>query len=288
MTTAKVIDMEAHSAQNSKITHNVVVVDREMAQRWLGKNLHNRKVRAARVGQYQRDMIEGRWLFAGDPIRFDTNEVLLDGQHRLLALAGSPTPLAVPFLVIRGLPPEAQAAMDQGSKRTAGDQLGMRGVKNAVNVGAAVKLFITWERGLLFRDFKIAHAQISTPLIEEWVVDHAAEVERLQDSLHHIRSSDSRPSVGGAACLIFDRLDSEATREFFRLLATGAGTEGHPINALDQRLRRMRKQQVAVTEREGLALHIQAWNAWRGGRQLTRFQRPKGGNWTVNNFPEPR
>lgn len=270
-----------------QITHTVIVVTPEMARRWLGVNVANRTVRETRVAKYRDDMESGRWTFAGDPVRFDVNGVLIDGQHRLLALAEADVPDGVAFLVIRGLPPESKSVMDQGAKRTAGDQLTMRGVKNAANVASAVKQFMVWEKGYLFRDAKLAH-EISTPAIEEWVHNHSVEVEHLNEVLHFIRRTESRPMVGGAMFLIFERVDPEAAAEFFRLLATGAGAEGNPINTLDQKLRRARRQGQRVTARDEMAAFIQAWNAWRAGRQVMQLLRPKGGTWTASNFPEPR
>lgn len=270
----------------NKITHSVNMVDAEMATRWLKRNVNNRKPRTARVLKYRDDMLSGRWTFAGDPIRFNVQGDLIDGQHRLLALADLPD-VTIPMLVIRGLPSEAQSVMDQGAKRTPGDQLGMRGVKNASNVASAIKQFLIWERGYMFRDLKVAHAEISTPLIEQWAAEHSVEVEHLNESINDIRTADGRPSIGGAAFIAFDRVAPSDARLFFDLLAHGAGTEGHPINTLDKKLRRTRREGRAVAARDELASYIQAWNAWREGRSITRFMKPSAG-WTTSNFPEPR
>lgn len=276
-----------NSISSPQITHSVVVVTPEMAKRWLGTNANNRRLRDARIAKYRGDMEEGRWTFAGDPIRFDVNGNLVDGQHRLLALADAAVS-GVGFLVIRGLPPEAQSVMDQGAKRTAGDQLQMRGVKNAASVAAAVKQFMIWEQGLLFRDTKVVHSEISTPAIEQWVRNHSIEVEHLNESMHYVRQCESRPMVGGAAFLIFQAVDAAGAAEFFHRLATGAGTSGDPINTLDQKLRRQRRAGQRVTARDELATFIQAWNAWRDGRTVTQLLRPKGGAWTPKNFPVAR
>ena len=271
---------------DNKVTPSIVLVTPAMAERWLSANTNNRTPRLGRVAKYREDMEFGRWQFAGDPIRFDINGTLLDGQHRLMALAEAQVE-GIPFLVIRGLPVESQGVMDQGAKRTAGDQLAMFGTKNASNVAAAVKQYIIWERGYLFRDSKVA-AEISTPTIESWVRDNPHRVARLNASMQHIRNSGGRPMVSGAAFLCFEEVDAEAAADFFRLLATGAGYEGSPINTLSQKLNRQRQRGVKVTARDELAMFIQAWNAWRDDRSLRHLVRPSGGRWNIENFPVPR
>lgn len=37
-----------------------------------------------------------------------------------------------------------------------------------------------------------------------------------------------------------------------------------------------------------IAFFVLAWNAFRDERQLSKFQRPNGGSWSRDNYPEPR
>lgn len=268
-----------------RIDHKVVMVDAGIAARWLTRNTKNRKIRQGTVARYRSDMAEGRWTFAGDPIRFDTNGNLIDGQHRLTALSELEG-VTVPMLVVRGLPNEAQGFMDQGIKRTPGDQLSLKDVTDPNKVAAVAKQFIAWESGYLFRDQKLV-GQITAPHIEEWVAQHAEDVSFLNSLGTLVRQHDAPPSVAGAAAVAFGRIDPAKTLEFFTLLARGAGTSGNPIVTLDKRLQSMRRNGVKVPSRDYLAFFILAWNAWRDGRQMAKFQRPRGGRWAEDNFPEP-
>ena len=271
---------------SNKITHAIVMVTPDMAERWLTYNTHNRKVRQRTVAKYRADMEAGLWAMAADPIRFDRSGTLLDGQHRLIALSELPESVAVPFLVVRGLPPESQGVMDQGSKRTPGDQLALAGVRNANSVAAAVKKLLIWRGGVMFRDTKLQ--QVSAPQIEAWVSDHSGDVEFFNSIWSLIRQNDAPPSVAGAAAFTFADIDPVACERFFTLLARGAGGEGHPITTLDKRLQRTRREGLKMPDRDYLALFILAWNAWRDGKQMSKFQRPRGGRWSEENFPVPR
>ena len=256
------------------------------ARKWLAFNTHNRPVSQIAVDKYRSDMIAGRWQFAGDPIRFDVEGRLLDGQHRLHALATCPDDVTLDLLIISKLPADTQTVMDQGRRRTPGDQLGLLGVRNAVVAGAGIRLFLAHESGLMFRD---SHAQsgITTTRIERWYIDNAELADAAID-VPFLTASDAPPSVAMCAALLFtDRYGLAKATEFFRLLHAGAG-EGHPINTLDKRLQRYRRERIKATPRDTLALFIQAMNYWLDGQTITRFQMPRGAKWTADNYPRLR
>lgn len=280
MTVQTEVDMAS-----DRVQHSIIMVDAATATRWLKRNVKNRKIRQGLVARYRSDMAEGRWTFAADPVRFDTAGNLLDGQHRLTALSELEG-ATVPMLVVRGLPTEAQGVMDQGGKRTPGDQLGLKDVTDPNKVAAAAKQLIAWESGYLFRDQKLV-GQITTPHIEGWVESHPADVAFLNGLGTLVRQHDAPPSIAAAAAVAFGRIDVQCATEFFTLLARGAGTTGHPIVTLDKRLQAMRRNGVKIPTRDYLAFFILAWNAWRDGRQMAKFQRPRGGRWAEDNFPEP-
>ena len=83
-----------------------MAVEPEQAQKWLERNIANRTLRPSRVQEYATAMTEGRWRYTADPIRFDSDGKLIDGQHRLMAVVRSGC--TVEMHVVRGLSPEAQ------------------------------------------------------------------------------------------------------------------------------------------------------------------------------------
>lgn len=264
----------------------LVHVTPALAREWLTRNHRNRSVSELTVARYLNDMTAGRWQYAADPIRFDADGNLLDGQHRLTALAAVADPeLALPMLVVRGLPADTQLIMDQGKRRTPGDQLSLLGVRDSNVVAAGIRLLIAHETGALFRDSHVRQVATTNAQMEAWYATHTDLVSAASE-IHSLKSSDAPPSVAFCAAMMFIRvMGAEATQEFFRLLAVGAG-EGHPINALDKRLQRIRRERLKFSTRDYLAMFIQAANAWREDRKVARFQRPSGAKWTVDSFPK--
>lgn len=268
------------------VTTEIINVTPSLASAWLATNTRNRPVSKTAVKRYKRDMESGNWRFSADPIRFDTSNHLIDGQHRLAAVSELEGH-TFQFLVVRGLDRDSQLVMDQGVKRTAGQQLALLGVKNANHMAAGAKLYMIWTSGLMFKDNKIQQL-ITAPQIEQWVSSHPAHVEAAQRNYTRVKNIDSSYTVTIAAFMRFREIDPDAAVTFLDKLSTGAGLEqGSPILALINRQRRIQREGFKISNREMLAFYIQSWNAWREGRSMDRFVRPRGGSWAADTFPKP-
>ena len=117
----------------------------EVARAMLEMNTGNfRKPESSRVERYAREMRRGEWLMNGDSIRFN-GSVLLDGQHRLLAVVKSG--VAIQSIVIRDLE-NVGHTLDRGRPRTVAQWLTHRGIRNGCDVAATTKLVIAHDKGL--------------------------------------------------------------------------------------------------------------------------------------------
>ncbi|WP_280265246.1 hypothetical protein [Nocardia wallacei] len=277
----------------SDLSTDVVTLDAAVAQQWLLRNTNNRTIREKKVRAYHLEMIEGRWKFNGEAIKFDTDGNLLDGQHRLAALARTAgTGLAFPMLVIRGLPPDTQVTMDQGVKRTPSDQLELRGIgaNNAQLIAGGIRVLEQWLEGSLStgRD-RTRMSGLSAPKVVEWAERHPQHVEVIKlYASRGITRIKARPSVTAAVAVRFHEIDPDDCARYFDGVLTGAGLAlDSPILALRERLDRIRTNKVQTSDWEFLALFVITWNAFRRGRPLTKVQLPKHGLSRAN-FPEPQ
>ncbi len=265
-------------------------MDAATAQQWLRRNTRNRRVREKKVHQYHVEMIEGRWTFNGAAIKFDTEGNLLDGQHRLAALARTAgTGLEFPVLVVYGLASQTQITMDQGAKRTPADQLELAGIGKAHThlVASAIRVLEQWNGGELFGD----HNRLSpllAPKVVEWAERYPQHVETITTYARRgITRIKARPSVTAAVAVRLHEIAPAECAEFFELMLSGAGLAADsPILALRERLDRIKTYKITTSDRELLALFVVTWNAVREQRPLTKVLLPKGGL-TRENFPQP-
>lgn len=122
----------------------------ETARKYLKSNTSNRNVRQLAVSEYANEMRSGRWLLTHQGIAFDSEGVLIDGQHRLLAIIEAGVPIEM--MVSRDLPKFVNGhaglftsdVVDNGRKRTVADQLRMNhGVENPNLAAAAARTIAT-------------------------------------------------------------------------------------------------------------------------------------------------
>lgn len=106
-------------------------------------NNRNRRPSKVVVSKYSTDMLNGSWKRSGQTISFDCTGGLLDGQHRLLAVANTGIPQE--FVAIYGLAPDAIEVIDNGKIRTTGDTLDMNGYNDSNVLASLSRAIIAYQ-----------------------------------------------------------------------------------------------------------------------------------------------
>jgi hypothetical protein len=107
------------------------------------RNPRNRKINKTRVNLFTNSMLNDKWRFNGDTIRFDYNGDMLDGQHRLLAIINSNKSQVV--TLISGLDPSVFDSIDVGGKRSGSDTLSVNNVPSPTLTASVVKFIFAFE-----------------------------------------------------------------------------------------------------------------------------------------------
>lgn len=252
---------------------DLIEITPEMARKWLELNIeNNRGIRPQVVGAYARDMAAGRWHLTGDPIRFDEDGNLIDGQHRLYAILEANVPIW--SYIVRGVKKEAFYAIDSGIKRTMGDELTFAGEKNAIALAAAIHQLMRYERNIMDKGTSLKATR----------AEYMEELEKhpeIRDSIHFGQMTKNilRHSIGTALHYLFSRKDQVLADEFFIKLAQGTNLEeGDPIYLLRERLMRenIKGGKTRMVPREVIAIVIKAWNAKR------KNEKPRSLRWRGN------
>lgn len=264
-------------------TYRPVSVTPDLAREWLKRNSHNRNLNERRVNVLAGAMKRGEWHENGDTIRFSSEGVLLDGQHRLAAVVKSG--VTIRALVVEGLTQETQDTMDAGKLRSFADVLKLRGISDENNVAALARKVYVWETGQVrSQNTPPTHAQLSH-IVEKRLVDLRESITVARSVRRHIPV---QSSIIGIAHWVFYEIAPEDTTFFFDRLRDGRGlTEGNPILALREALLRdLAKNGRRMNPTMVLALFIKAWNAYRKGETVS-FLRWRAGGASPEAFPEP-
>lgn len=272
----------------------LMTVSPELAAHWLMTyNSCNRPQRLRLIGAYAHDMKSSQWQFTGDPVRFGTDGLLYDGQHRLHAIAESGVPQRI--LVIRGLHPEARGAIDGGALRRISDDLKMDGVASTqLNTLTAIATrAIYWEMGV-----RLPHSGNPRNLTKmerlSYIRSHPEleHVTRRGVQVAKATRRDLRPAVAGFTfwlCLDVSEQDAYTFFEDLELVSQWKKelSPNSPVKALRRRL-----QDPGLTEADQLYLVLKAWIYFRSDRPADRLSLPKmraqGEPMTADKIPDPR
>lgn len=277
----------------SAMDFQVMRITPKQAHELLEKNSVNRKLRPTLVEAYRRDMEEGRWRMTGESIQFSRTDQLLNGQHRLTALAGSKklARRGIDFLVVTGLDDQTQGMMDQGAKRGVADALRIAHghVKNITIVSGIARWTVAYPEigvGSMMQalKYKVSVAEAVEAYTQQ--EDIAEAGERAVAFRKHVPAS---VTATGYTWLHMHRIDPEATNEYWgAMVDLSFGAKDDPRKAALRRLTSMatdgefranRLTSVAV-----VSVLTRSWNAWRRDEEMPTIT-PKGKNGIIEPVP---
>lgn len=281
----QIIKRFSAQVEEQKVRVSLVVINSDDARELLQSNTDNRKIKRAKVAEYKRAIERGDFWFNGDAIRISDKGVMLDGQHRLEALASTNGTITV--LLVEGLPAEARDTIDVGATRTAANLLEFGGgetgrVANAVNIAALGRAALILEDESMPSKLEVA----------QFVHRNRDELESAYR--HGAHTVESSPLKGGTtpyalAAYLIGKVEQDQTviGEFFARLASGEGLyHGDPILTLRNRLISSPPDTSGGSRHRYLknsALFIRAWNAWAAGKELNYLRAWGEGQ----RFPDP-
>lgn len=258
----------------------------EVAKEMLAKNTAgNRNISQPNVERYASDMITMDWIINGDTIKFSKEGELLDGQHRLTAIAESGE--AQVLLIVWGLDKVAMATIDAGRKRTYGDILKMRGVTNHTLVAALASRVWHWDHGNYgtVHVARIENAQhtASIPssaqkdvIMAKYEAAYGITFEAAAAFGHKAstRRKGLSSSTYALAWVILSGINKDLREQFFHevLVESKSPKSGYPIVALHNRLSNVVKGD-GLDNVDQLDMLFSVYNNWVKGKEM-QFIRP--------------
>lgn len=173
-----VAHIKATNAPN--VRTEMTLITPELAMELLEFNTLNRPLSDGHVKRIARQITEGKWKTNGDTIKISDSKKVVDGQHRLWAIAEAK--VAVWSLIAYGVEEDAFNTVDTIRKNRSGaDILSRHGVGVARNVTAsALAWLLRYQRGVL-QNYRAPANKIENSDIEDAWEKHpgiAKAVER--------------------------------------------------------------------------------------------------------------
>lgn len=247
----------------------------EEAKRLLGRNANNRNLNSDRVKRLAQSLTRGEWKVNGETIKLAPDGQLLDGQHRLAAIAQSGVAIHTHVGVFHS---DIIDTVDIGARRSFADYLKIRQFRNAAILAASVNLWCTFkQRGTFDTNvgLGLTHQQLWLALSdrEGALITAVTEGIRLRG---HIKAPGS---VLATCYLLFSDIDEDDATVFFAMLSSGSNLDDDdPIFRLRERIRQNAARNMAKLDSVDIgALIIKAWNAWRKGQKVRQLTWRPGG-----------
>ena len=218
----------------------VMNVTPEMATQWLRSNTANRKPSQAAVKRWAEIMKAHSWKLCSDAIAFDVNGVLINGQHRLMAVIESG--MTQPFLVAYNFPAESKEACDIGKKRQLHEILTIGGYDISQLHASVCKFLLTpWDQtGVMAADHDLHRNRIKRLHIK--IKDRITFIESC------LQGKEFTSAEIAAITAFAQYIDDEAsTADFISLLRHGVRADNtrQPGDVATVRYREYRLTQLA-------------------------------------------
>lgn len=242
-----------------------------VAKTLLEHNTGNRPLNLPHVKFLAKQMNDGEWKMAGDPLKIGSSGRILDGQHRLHAIIESDT--TQEMVVIYNVPDDSFAVMDTGRVRQAADVLSIAGFSDARLLAATARMLINYDRAKFSAILKNQGRK------ESGVVTH-------QDVLTYIQAHDLTPYLSRAGTwyktlsiyskaeyaffyCILSKIDENQSVLFLNAVSAGVQLEvDSPMYVLRKKLTDHKMSKLSLSPSERYALTIKAWNLYRSKKTV--------------------
>lgn len=239
-----------------------------IAEKYLQANVLNRNIKKPIVELYAREMSNGRWKEdTAETIKISKTGIILDGQHRLLAVIKSNTNIW--FYVATNLDDNVFDVLDTGSKRNSTDAFKISGVPNNCAVPSMISMFNFLRTGKKC-GIQVNDKSTNNMLLSQYYEDvqfwnyvanrsiawYSSFAKILPTSL-----------IGGIFARIL-KLNEQKAKTFMEQLCTGYGINNNTIVLLRNRLMQDKVSLRRMNQTTKIALIIKTWNAFLDERSI--------------------
>lgn len=239
-----------------------IVMTKAVADEFLKGNIGNRPVNKRHLATLKRELSAGRWKLNGDTIKRN-GTVLIDGQHRCLAV--SETGLPMPVIVVSGLSGDVFHTIDEGKRRSSADTLSTLGEKNYALVASAVVFVERYMTNLV--------GDASRYYTNSEVIELLDKYPAVRESATFIANTGTKrliaPSIAAGLHFLMSQLNPEQASVFWTDVIRGADLgEQDAVYRLRERLVANTLSKAKLRASYTAALAIKAWNARRAGQPI--------------------
>ena len=249
-----------------------ILITPSLANKYLEANVKNRNIKKPVVNRYSNDMASGNWKEdTGELIKISKTGVVLDGQHRLIALLKAN--VSIYFHVATGLEDSVFDVLDTGSTRSAGDVFHINEIKNANCLPSMIQFYETLKNNKILnqkgaqKDKRRTNAKLLNLYNDRPLFWDSAGKKSLA-WYHDFAKVLSPQQIGGLYSYFYD-FSPDDSEDFLNQLCGGLEIRNRTISLLRNKLIQDKLSMKKMTLVVRNSLIIKTWNNYRKGVELT-------------------
>lgn len=227
----------------------------------------NRPLRESRAKLIAGRIKDKAWAENGESFVLDSDDRMLDGQHRARAIELADQSVVAYFVHLDRPGATVFDSIDQGSPRTSADRLALDGVRYYATIAAMTRLMIDYERGVT------SSVPASSGEIRRRYQRDQEAVDASAEFVTTIPKDPKRllaPSIAGFVHYMAKKTNPDKADRFMSSMFTGEQlTRGNSVFHLRSRLLDQLSSKEKLPAREALALAIRAWVYYVNGKSVT-------------------
>lgn len=256
----------------------IIEMTPEMAKKYIATNQSNRPVSKSRVADFVKCINDDQFFLTHQGIAISSENILLDGQHRLLAIIKANK--AVRVQLTTNADPNMFKYIDTGSKRTNGQMMAVLGIKNYNGISAAITKYHVIRQGYKGTDGMATVIRANEAIMfyeqNKQLIDHFYKFA--SNCYAKVRLLDKTLSVAVMMYLSIDKKHPlETIQNFFlKLFGIEEAFGDTAVKLLFQVLIKDLSANKKTTSAVKLIYIIKAWNAYISRKDIKRL------NYNVN------
>jgi hypothetical protein len=245
-----------------------MLITPSIAKELLESNVCNRRVNRHIVSQYANDMSTGQWkIDTAECIKISKTKIILDGQHRLLAIIKSNIPVF--FHIAFDVEDNVFDVLDTGKIRNSTDIFKIKGIQKENTIPSII---ITYNQIVINKYYVLQGNEKNTSqqLLKQYYENPEfwQNVARISHNYYLSFAKIIIPSIIGGFYAYFVKSDKDLADSFFSQLCTGSNITNNTILLLRNKLIQDKVSVKKMQKLTKIIFIIKTWNAFVINKEL--------------------
>jgi len=245
-----------------------MLITPNIAKEMLEKNVSNRRVNHHIVNQYSSDMTKGQWkIDTGEVIKVSKTNIILDGQHRLLAIVKSNIPIY--FHIAYNVEDNVFDVLDTGKIRNTTDIFKINGIQKDCLIPSIISQYnhIVANKYFVMQGY---NKNTNQNLLKQYYEspDFWQNIGKIANNYYLSFAKIIPTSMIGGFYAYFVKSDKELADSFISQLCTGANITNNTILLLRNRLIQDKVSVKKLQKLTKIIFIIKTWNAFVMNKEL--------------------